>query len=134
MRIRRALPTRRVAYARRFGGRDYSGHRGLMRKKPWIPFDDLARVALLVSAPGMVRGQRITEVVQTSDIVLTCLDYAGIPQPETETFESRTLRPQLEGDPPPSSASRAVYSAVSMGWPMVRLGRHKLMANSDKPG
>ena len=85
---------------------DYSGHRGLMRKNPWIPFDDLARVALIVSAPGMVRGQRITKVVQTSDIALTCLDYAGVPQPESETFESQTLRPHLEGNPPASSTTR----------------------------
>jgi choline-sulfatase len=113
---------------------DYSGHRGLMRKNPWIPFDDLARVALIVSAPGMVRGQRVTELVQTSDIALTCLDYAGVTPPETETFESQTLRPHLEGHPPASSMSRAVYSAVSMGWPMVRVGRHKLLTNCERPG
>ncbi len=113
---------------------DYSGHRGLMRKNPWIPFDDLARVALIVSAPGMVRDRRITEVVQTSDIALTCLDYAGIPQPEAETFESETLRPHLEGKPAASAADRAVYSGVSMGWPMVRVGRHKLLAHPIQPG
>src|SRR5262249_35605976 len=113
---------------------DYSGSRGLLRKNPWIPFDDLARVAFIVSAPGMIQGQRITDVVQTSDIALTCLDYAGIPQPETKTFDSQTLRPHLEGHPPASSSGRAVYSAVSMGWPMVRVGRHKLIAHHSKPG
>lgn len=113
---------------------DYSGYRGLMRKNPWIPFDDLARVGFIVSAPGMIRGQRITDVVQTSDVALTCLDYAGIPQPDTEMFDSQTLRPHLEGHPPASATSRAVYSAVSMGWPMVRVGRHKLIAHHEKPG
>ena len=113
---------------------DFSGHRGLTRKNPSIPFDDLARVALVVAAPGMAPGRRIADVVQTSDIALTCLDYAGVPTPGSETFDSETLRPHVEGKSVPSSRNRAVYSAISMGWPMIRVGRHKLIAHHEKPG
>ena len=37
---------------------DYAGHRGPMRKKPWVPFDDLARVPVRGGGPG--RPQRAT--------------------------------------------------------------------------
>jgi arylsulfatase A-like enzyme len=113
---------------------DFSGYRGLARKNPSIPFDDLARVALIVAAPGMAPGRRVAEVVQTSDIALTCLDYAGVPTPESETYDSQTLRPHLEAKSVTSSASRAAYCAISMGWPMIRVGRHKLIAHHEKPG
>ena len=32
---------------------DYAGHRGLLRKTPWMPFDDLARVPLFYAGHGV---------------------------------------------------------------------------------
>ena len=58
---------------------DYGGHRGMLRKVPWIPFDDLWRVPFVVSAPDMVGGRRQAGMVQNLDWVTTALDYAGVP-------------------------------------------------------
>src|SRR5262249_28270799 len=57
---------------------DYAGHRGLMRKIPWIPFEDLIRVPLLLDAPDAVPGRTLDTVVSTADLPLTFLDYAGV--------------------------------------------------------
>lgn len=113
---------------------DYSGHRGLMRKMPWIPFDDLARVAFVAAGPGIHAGARIAEPVQTSDIPLTLLELAGVPTPPDRSFDSRSLVPHFQGRPGPEEIDRAVFSAISMGWPMVRRGRFKLIGHAQRPG
>ena len=101
---------------------DYAGHRGLLRKTPWIPFDDLARVPFAVSGPGITPGRRVASLVQSSDFALTCLDYAGVDPPEGIAFDSRSLRPLLCDRATDADVDRAVFSATTMGWPMVRLG------------
>jgi choline-sulfatase len=108
---------------------DFAGHRGLMRKDPWVPWDDLARVPMFVAGSGVAAGCRGRHVVQNSDFALTCLDWAGVDPPSDVTFDSRSLRPLLEGHPGPDEESRAVYSAISIGWPMVRRGQYKLMTH-----
>ncbi|MEO7573047.1 MAG: sulfatase-like hydrolase/transferase [Acidimicrobiales bacterium] len=113
---------------------DFAGHRGLMRKMPWVPFDDLARVAFVAAGPRIQRGQRIADLVQTSDIPLTLLDLAGVPPPEGLAFDSRSLLPLLEGRPGPADLDRDVFSAISMGWPMVRRGQFKLIGHVERPG
>ena len=52
-----------------------AGHRGLIRKTPWMPFDDLARVPFVVAGPGVAGGRRVASLVQSCDLALTCLDY-----------------------------------------------------------
>ena len=59
---------------------DYSGHRGLMRKDPWIPFDDLARVPFLAVGRDIAGGRRVGSLVQSFDFTLTALDFAGVAQ------------------------------------------------------
>jgi arylsulfatase A-like enzyme len=113
---------------------DFSGHRGLMRKAPWIPFDDLARVALVVAGAGVEGGRRVGDLVQTSDIVPTCLERAGATPPDGLELDSRTLGPHLEARAAQAEHDRAVYSAISMGWPMVRHGRFKLIGHEERPG
>ncbi|MGQ0832517.1 MAG: sulfatase family protein [Microthrixaceae bacterium] len=113
---------------------DYGGNRGLMRKMPWVPFDDLARVAFVVAGPGIQRGRRIAEPVQTSDIPLTLLDVAGARPPDGLVFDSRSLVPLLAGCPDAADVDRDVFSAISVGWPMVRKGRFKLIAHAERPG
>ena len=49
------LDTTLVAFTSDHG--DYAGHRGLVRKIPWIAFDDLVRVPLVVSAPDGTLGE-----------------------------------------------------------------------------
>ena len=74
---------------------DYAGHRGLLRKTPWIPFDDLARVPFVVAGPGIAGGRRVTSLVQSCDFALTCLDFAGVKAPQGIDFDTRSLRPLL---------------------------------------
>lgn len=104
---------------------DFAGHRGLMRKNPWLPFDDLARVPFLVAGGDVPGGRRVPQLVQSCDVALTCLDYAGIALPRGVDFDTRSLRPILDGSAGAADLDRAVYSATSVGWPMVRRGRHK---------
>jgi arylsulfatase A-like enzyme len=100
---------------------DYSGHRGMMGKVPWIPFDDLAKVPLVVSGCEVVGGRRVPELVQNSDFALTCLDYAG--EKVTEgVFDTRSLRSLLCDRPRPEDLDRTVLCATTMGWPMIRRG------------
>jgi choline-sulfatase len=104
---------------------DYGGHRGLMRKNPWIPFDDLARVPFFVAGAGVLGGRRVPELVQSCDLALTCLDYAGIPSPDGVAFDTRSLRPILDGRSDRDDGDRAVICATTLGWPMIRRGRYK---------
>jgi choline-sulfatase len=102
---------------------DYAGHRGSLRKVPWIPFDDLVRVPLLVAGSGVAAGQRVTQVVQSNDFVPTVLELAGLDVPEE--LDARSLRPFLSGRAADLPDDRAAISATTMGWQMVRRGRLK---------
>jgi arylsulfatase len=115
-----------VAYTADHG--DYGGHRGLVRKVPWIPFDDLARVPLVVRAPGGAPGVRVGSLVQSSDLVPTFLDYAGVPGPDHD-LDSRSLRADVDGVATAFSPAgdRPVFCATNQGWPMVRRGSMKLI-------
>jgi arylsulfatase len=106
---------------------DYAGHRGLMRKLPWIPFDDLARVPLVVRAPDGPPGLRSADLVSSSDLVLTCLDYAGV-EVDAEVFDSQSLRPLVTGATPGvGDGDRALLMSPNSGWPSVRRGSLKLI-------
>lgn len=111
---------------------DFGGNRGLMRKNPWLPFDDLARVPFMVAGLGIPGGRRVPQLVQSCDLALTCLDYAGISPPAGAEFDTRSLRPILEGTPGPADLERSVYSATSVGWPMIRTGRYKYIEPIDR--
>ena len=110
---------------------DYAGHRGLLRKTPWIPFDDLARVPFVVAGPGVAGGRRVTSLVQSCDFALTCLDFAGVKAPRGIDFDTRSLRPLLCDEAAAEDTDRSVFTATTMGWPMVRRGRYKLVMNDD---
>lgn len=106
---------------------DYGGHRGLLTKVPWIPFDDLIRVPFLVSGGALAGSPLVSQaLVQNSSFAATCLDYAGVSVPG-DAFDFPSLRPVLEGTED-ADEDRAVFSSFSMGYPMVRRGRFKLIA------
>ena len=107
---------------------DYAGHRGLVRKIPWIAFDDLVRVPLVVSAPDGKGGSRRSVLVQNSDFALTCYDYAGI-EVHTSDYESRSLRPLMAG--PDRDDERAFFLSPSIGWTGVRRGRFKYLGRRN---
>ena len=109
---------------------DYGGHRGMVAKYPWMPFDDLARVPLVVAGVDVAGGRRVRAPVQSCDFALTALDYAGIAPPD-DVFDTRSLRPVLHGASGAEDRDRAVACATGvMGWPMVRRGNLKYIAHA----
>jgi choline-sulfatase len=105
---------------------DYAGHRGVLTKQPWIPFDDLARVPFFVTGHDIAGGRSISNLVQTPDFALTCLDYAGAERP-IESFDGRSLRPVLSDPDHRGDPDRALALATSLGFPTLRRGDHKLI-------
>lgn len=107
---------------------DFGGHRGLASKVPWIPFDDLLRVPLVVAGPGVARGRTVTSVVQSSDLPLTFCDVAGLPFPApVEELDSVPLTPWLGASTPVDDARRVALFISNMGWPGLRIGSLKLI-------
>jgi arylsulfatase len=109
---------------------DYGGHRGLLGKVPWIPFDDLAKVPLFYAGAGVRGGRRSENLVQSCDLALTFLEAAGALPENPARFDSESLLPELRGEAP--RGDRTIHSSVTMGWPMVRRGRYKLIARVFK--
>jgi choline-sulfatase len=107
---------------------DYGGHRGLLRKVPWIPFEDLWRVPLLVAAPDGVGGRRSGRV-QNLDWVPTALDYAGVPH-DPAAFEGRSLRPAVIDAGWSGDDDRVMVAGVADGWPTIRVGSRKLITRA----
>lgn len=102
---------------------DYAGHRGLLQKVPWIPFDDLVRVPLVVAGAGLVGGRRVRSLVQAFDIVPTACDAAGVPIDPAE-LDATSLWPVLDGGTAVDD-ERAVVFSTTMGWPGARQGAFK---------
>jgi arylsulfatase len=96
---------------------DYGGHRGLLGKVPWIPFDDLAKVPFFCLGAGIAGGRRVSAPVQSSDFALTALDLAGV-VPPAAGFDTRSLLALLRGGA--ERPERPVFCATSQGWPMMR--------------
>ena len=109
---------------------DYAGHRGLLRKNPWMPFDDLARVPLFFAGHGVQGGRVVPGPVQSYDFALTALDFAGI-EPGINDVDGRSLRPLLSGRGDGADLDRSVFCAIGMGWPMVRRGAHKYFVHAQ---
>jgi choline-sulfatase len=108
---------------------DYGGHRGLVRKVPWIPFDDLARVPFVLAAPDAVGGRRWSHPVQSSDLVATFADYAELDGLGAD-LETPSLRSVVTGGD--GARDRPVFSATSQGWPMVRQAGWKLIQHGGE--
>ncbi len=105
---------------------DFGGNRGLVRKIPWIPFDDLAKVPCFASG-GRVAGGRVEDTpVQAFDVATTFLAAAGADRDlDRSVFDGIDLGPMLAQPTVSLDPDRLVFSAVSVRWPMVRRGDHK---------
>ena len=109
---------------------DYGAHRGLIGKVPWIPFDDLAKVPLFYAGAGVRGGRRISNLVHSCDMALTFLEAAGVLPSNHELFDTKSLWPSLCGET--MKDDRTIHSSLTMGWPMVRRGRYKLIGQIYK--
>jgi choline-sulfatase len=103
---------------------DFAGHRGLLRKVPWLPFDDLARVPCFAVGGPVEGGRRERYPVQSFDFGMTALEYAGVDPPSDE-LDGRSMASYLADADAAIAPDRAVFSAISMRCPMVRRGRFK---------
>jgi arylsulfatase len=104
---------------------DYGGHRGLMGKLPWLPFDDLAKVPFFALGVGVEGGRRVAAPVQSCDFAATCLELAGLKPPAQ--LDTESLASVLRGAP--EDADRDVFCARSLGWPMIRRGNLKMLGH-----
>jgi choline-sulfatase len=104
---------------------DFGGRRGLVRKIPWIPFDDLARVPCFAAGGAVAGSGRVDHApMQSFDFATTCLDLAGV-DVDLDRFDGRSLRAQLADPGGLGDADRMVFTALSQGWPMARFGPRK---------
>jgi choline-sulfatase len=103
---------------------DYAGHRGLVRKIPWIPFDDLAKVPCFATGGLVDVARRERNPMQSFDFAVTWLDYAGI-DVDLTVFDGMSLRRVLSDPAASVPEDRHVFSAITMKWPMVRRGPFK---------
>ena len=104
---------------------DYGGHRGLMGKLPWLPFDDLAKVPLFALGLHVDGGRRVAAPVQSCDFAATCLELAGLKPPAP--LDTESLGSVLSGAP--ENAERDVFCAHSVGWPMIRRRNLKMLGH-----
>lgn len=107
---------------------DFGGHRGLLGKVPWVPFEDLARVPL-ICAGQTVTARRVAEPVQSFDWVATALAAAGIAAPEHAALDARDLSACLRNAGEPEA--RPVFCGSTVRLPMVRRGRYKYIRHED---
>ena len=110
---------------------DYAGHRGVLGKTPWLPFDDLVRVPLLFAGHGVASGGVVSALVQNYDFARTALDYAGVDPGEID-FDSRSLQPLLAGGGEAEDLERSVFCCTGMPWPMVRQANYKYCLHTQQ--
>jgi arylsulfatase len=127
-RIVERFPADRTCVAFTSDHGDYAGHRGLANKVPWIPFDDLLRVPLIVAGPGISGGRRVDTLVQSSDLALTFCDAAAIDVPHEE-FDGRSLWPLVSGAVQELDDDRPALFLSNPGWAGVRSGHLKLIGD-----
>ena len=70
-------------------------------------------------------------MVQSSDIALTCLDYAGVEATPVVPFDTRSLRPLLENRGTAEDLDRgAVCGTGRPGWPTIRRRNFKYIEHA----
>lgn len=105
---------------------DYAGRRGLVRKVPWIPFDDLAKVPCFATGGPVIGGRREPAPMQSFDFAVTALAAARLDLDfDLEVFDGIDVGPMLTDPNRALAPDRLVYSAITMKLPMVRRGGHK---------
>ena len=111
---------------------DYAGHRGMLGKTPWLPFEDLVRVPLFYAGHGVAgwpgRARPRAELR---------LRPHGARLRGRRSRRARLRQPQPATVPRPAErsrriSSRAVFSCTGTPWPMVRQGKYKYCPHTDE--
>jgi arylsulfatase A-like enzyme len=110
---------------------DYAGHRGILAKTPWLPFEDLVRVPLFYAGAGVTASGVVPGLVQSYDFVPTVLDYAGV-DPGGLDFDGQSLRPLLGGRGAAGDDERSVFACTGTPWPAVRHANFKYCVNTKQ--
>jgi choline-sulfatase len=122
------LPRERTIVAFTSDHGDFGGHRGLLGKNPWIPFDDLVRIPLVIAGPGVASGRTVSSLVQSTDLPLTFCDLAGIEYPAPpDELDSASLAPWLLSPDESAAPDRPALFISNFGWPGARLGSLKMI-------
>ena len=73
--------------------------------------DEQIRIPLVMSSPRQ-RGRRLSELVETVDLVPTLLELLEVPVPQALTLQGRSLVPLILGRELQSTPERAVFSSA----------------------
>ena len=74
-------------------------------------YDELLRVPLIVSGPGVPAGRRVRELVQLVDVAPTILEMAGIRPPQA--FEGESLRGLVTGSREEQLEGKAIFTRTT---------------------
>jgi arylsulfatase A-like enzyme/Flp pilus assembly protein TadD len=97
----------------------------------FFAYQTTLRVPLLVRAPGVRGGTRLSSTVRLADLFPTALDLAGVPAPAGAAASARSLAPELRGGPAlpePVTYAETLVPLLHFGWSdlrVVREGRWK---------
>lgn len=106
---------------------DFAGHHDLLFKNAFC-YDDLLRVPLIVSAPGLLSARVVDDFVEEIDLPVTMLRLAGL-EPHRGT-QGEDLRPLLTGT---GSGARTEVYAEAVDQRMIRTREWKLVHYAGKP-
>ena len=77
-----------------------SDHGEMLGDHDWwgksVPYRASTNVPLVMAGPDIVQGEQSDALVSFMDLAATCLDFAGVPVPDT--YESRSVKPLLAGE------------------------------------
>ncbi|MEM7565988.1 MAG: sulfatase-like hydrolase/transferase [Pseudomonadota bacterium] len=114
---------------------DCLGDHGLSQK--WAPYEEVTRVPLIVSGPGIAGGRTVDGMVQLHDLAATILELAGA-EPEAP-IEAVSFAPALRGEAFEGRShvfceqSGDVNFTGASFMTMVRSATHKLVHFMDHP-
>ena len=102
--------------------------------EPWIQYDEVNRIPLVIKLPRQKKGQRIRQLVQPVDYLPTLLDLGGV---KTDlAFEGESLRPLLEGkkvkwDRKQAYSSNSISSKNPNFWTAINTAKWQLHIGGD---
>ena len=78
-------------------GEGEHGHGIIRKSRPW-PYEELVHVPLIIKAPGLEPGKRITSYVQNIDITPTMMEFLNVPEKQCLAMQGKSLMPVLKGE------------------------------------